>query len=104
MLNLEVSDAYILKAAIQAEVPDESVWQRQAPDRSQPVSAHVAPYLEPAQVLQWARRHCGGRRRRCCGSRGRVHVTENGACLRDFLFTASHSSRLSSSSRSLLHG
>lgn len=33
-----------------------------------------------------------------------VCVIENVACLRDFLFTASHSSRLSSSSRSLLHG
>lgn len=45
MLNLAISDAYILKSASQAEVSDQPVWQRQAPDPFQSVSAHVGPYL-----------------------------------------------------------
>lgn len=67
MLNLATCDAYSLKRGGQAEVSDQSVWQRQAPDPLQSVSAHAAPDLQPAEVLQRPRRHCGGRRRSCRG-------------------------------------
>lgn len=45
MLNLATSDAYILQSLSQAEVSDQSVWQRQAPDPLQSASAHLGPYL-----------------------------------------------------------